>query len=51
VQASAASFIIASYDDLFLLDRQRQRLECGVLIFDYGSIETVIVLPASALAV
>jgi hypothetical protein len=51
VQASAASFIVARYNDLFLLDRQRQRLERGVLILDYGSIETVIVLPASALAV
>jgi hypothetical protein len=48
VQASTASFIIAGYNDLFLLDRQRQRLERGILILDYGCIETVIVLPAAA---
>lgn len=51
MQASAASFIIARYNDLFLLNRQRQRLERGILILDYGSIETVVVLAASALAV
>ena len=48
VQASTTSFIIAGYNDLFLLDRQRQRLERRILILDYGSIETVIVLPAAA---
>ena len=48
VQASTASFIVAGYNDLFLLDRQRQRLERGILILDYGCIETIIVLPAAA---
>jgi hypothetical protein len=51
VQASAASFIVARDNDLFLLDRQRQRFQSGTLILDYGSIETVIVLPVFVLAV
>jgi hypothetical protein len=45
VQAPAASFIIACYNDLLLLDRQRQRRKTGILILDYGRIEAIIVLP------
>ena len=45
MQAPAASLIIACYNDLLLLDRQRQRRKTGIFILDYGRIEAVIVLP------
>ena len=44
MEAASTGLIIASYDDLFLLNCEWQRFEGRILLLDYSSIEAVIIL-------
>lgn len=50
MQSSPACFIITSYDDLLLLNREREAFEAGGSGFEDSGIEAIVVLDGASVA-